>query len=201
MKWRIALLIAVAMAAPPQSADGYEIRYREQFYRLYHYEFYQSSRDIAEVIFWLESALAADFANPLNAIARIETEREWERYRYLFTMHLNLLLVQQVLLWGAHYNKFDAFFYNAPFRDANLESLDRAESLFRYALGYWEEAVRWSEQAEAIRFVHLEEVQAWEDESFRIATGDLDYDEIIREHLRRLEEVRAEFEAMDDTTY
>ena len=42
---------------------------------------------------------------------------------------------------------------------------------------------------------------AWEDEYWRIETGDLDYREIIDEQLARLAKVRATFEAMDEKTY
>jgi hypothetical protein len=49
--------------------------------------------------------------------------------------------------------------------------------------------------------VHLQEIQAWEDECWRIETGDLDYREIIDEQLARLARVRATFEAMDENTY
>ena len=51
------------------------------------------------------------------------------------------------------------------------------------------------------RWIHLEEIQYWEDEAFRIETGDLDYKDIIEAHLARLNRVRDEFEAMDYDTY
>ena len=197
-------VLAVAtllLVLPIASADGHRILYREQLYRLYHQHFYGYPERIAENVYWLEQALRSDFANPLHALARIDNEREWEWYRYLFTMHINLTLVDLYLQWGAQYMKFQAFFYNAPWRDRNLESLDRAEELFRYALVYWEEAQRWSREAAPIRFVHLDRIQFWEDQHHRIRTGRLDYGRIIDSHLDRVAEVRAAFEAMDESTY
>mgnify|MGYP006296241325 CR=1 FL=1 len=193
------MLPALLLSVGPVHA--YRILYAEQLYELYHRQFYEYPQNIAENIHWLERALRADFANPLNALAVIENRTDWERYRYLFRMHVNLLLVEQFLLWASKYNKREAFFYNYPFRRQNLESLETAEALFQAALPYWEEARRWSSRAWELSFVHIEEIQYWADQNHRIETGDLDYATIIAGHLADLEEVRSEFLAMDDSTY
>lgn len=193
------LLVLFAGSVRPVAA--YRLLYREQLYELYHRHFTSSPERIAENVYWLEQALRSDFANPLNALAEVSTDREWEWYRGLFTMHINLELVDLYLRWGAQYMKFEAYFYNAPWQRQNLESLDRAEQFFRYAQRYWEAAQRWSQEIAGIRFVHLEEIQYWEDEHHRIRTGELDYARIIDRHLDRVAEVRAAFAAMDETTY
>jgi hypothetical protein len=164
-------------------------------------QFYQYPERIAENVRWLQMALDADFANPLYALAEIENKTEWDRYRRLFMMHVNLKLVELHLRWASKYNKQAAYFYNAPWREDNLESLERAESLFNVALAYWEEALRWSAEAWELSTVHLEEIQKWADENHRIETGELDYEAIIGRHMQRLQEVRAAFEAMDENTY
>ncbi|MCG8477539.1 MAG: hypothetical protein MI724_00455 [Spirochaetales bacterium] len=198
---RAAFLAAVLIIATAGPSFAYRLIYREQLYGLYHRHFVMYPERIAENVYWLEQALRSDFANPLNALAEIRDEREWEWYRYLFTMHINLKLVELYLMWGAEYTKFEAYFYNAPWQRENLESLDRAEEFFRYAVRYWEAAQRWSQEASSIRFVHLEEIQRWEDDHHRIRTGDLDYGRIIERHLDRVAEVRAAFLAMDWETY
>lgn len=200
---RIAIILFAGMLLVGQlwSATAYRLIYREQLYRLYHQHFYNYPERIAENVYWLEQALRSDFANTLYALARIDNEREWEWYRYLFTMHINLRLVDLYLQWGAQYMKFEAYFYNAPWRRQNLESLDRAEELFEYARVYWDEAQRWSREAAPIRFIHLDRIQYWEDQHHRIRTGDLDYGRIIDSHLDRVAEVRAVFEAQDAGTY
>ncbi|MFP4362453.1 MAG: hypothetical protein ACLFR1_01155 [Spirochaetia bacterium] len=193
------LLILFLSSVPGYS---YRILYAEQFYRLYHRHFTMYPEDCLENIYYLEQALRADFANPLNAVARdIETPQQWERYRYLFSMHVNLKLVELYLMLGSKYDKFHAYFYNAPFRRQNLESLEIAQESYEYALVYWEEALSWAEQAWSVPYFHLEEIQYWEDESTRIYNGDLDYGEIINDHLDRLESVRRAFEEMDEDTY
>lgn len=195
------LLILGSAVAVPQQVIGYRLIYREQLYELYHRDFTPTPERIAENVYWLEQALRSDFANPLYALAEIETPREWQWYRLLFSMHINLLLTDLYLQWGAQFMKFEARFYNAPWRRQNLESLDRAEALFRYAEHAWDAARRHSEEAAPIRFVHLEEIQRWEDEHHRIRSGDLDYGEIIARHLDRVAEVRAAFVSMDAETY
>ena len=49
--------------------------------------------------------------------------------------------------------------------------------------------------------MYLTDVQAWEDEAYRIADGSLDYGRIIERELERLAAVRAAFEAMDEAGY
>lgn len=185
----------------PHNGNAYNIYYAEQYYKLYHQNFYQYPEDFKENIWYLERALKRPFVNPLNAMATIDDQQEWSRYRSLFKMHVNLEMVKQYRLWGAEYDKRVAYFYNQPWKDQNLESLEIAEHYYETALHYWEEALLWWAQLEKMPYMHLEEVQAWEDERFRISSGDLDYQEIILQDLQRLSKVRIDFEAMDENTY
>ena len=195
----LGLIILSLLSVQPVSA--YRLIYREQLYELYHQHFYMYPERIAENVYWLERTLEADYANPLNALATVEDEQEWEWYRDLFSMHVNLKLTQLYLQWGAQYMKWNAYFYNAPWQRQNLDSLEQAENFMNTARRYWEEAERWSREAAAFSYVHLEEIQDWEDEHHRIRTGVLDYDAIIDRHLQRLNDVREAFLAMDENTY
>ena len=200
-KMRRLVFAAVLVLFATSNAVAYKLIYKEQIYELYHVQLYQYPERIAENIHWIKLALRADFANPLYALAEIEHKRDWERYRYLFNMHLNLKLVELYLRWGSKYNKEQAYFYNYPWKQENLDSLIRAEDLFNRALRYWEEAQRWSDRAAELSLVHLEEIQAWADESYRIQRGSLDYEAIIKRHLSRLRQVREDFQNMDADTY
>ncbi len=186
---------------PLSSVSAWRILYKEQYYKLYHEQLHRYPEDTTESMFYLEQALKADFANPLYALAKVTDKTEWERYRHLFTMHVNLKLVYLSLTLGSKYDKMVAYFYNAPWKRQNLDSLKTAEQVYRSALGYWEEARKWSATAWGLRDVHLEQIQEWEDENARIETGDLDYAAIIAEQMARLERVRGAFEKMDNTTY
>jgi len=200
MLGRLLAAVALLVAGAAPQAAAYRALYAEQYYRLYHLHFYQYPDDTMENIFYLEQALQADFANPLYALARIDTPDQWSQYRTLFRMHVNLKLVELYLTLGVKYDKQVAYFYNAPWREQNLESLELAEQAYRVAVGYWEEARNWAFRLPRLYF-NLEEIQHWEDERARILGGDLDYGRIIDSHLQRLQRVRREFESMDQDTY
>jgi hypothetical protein len=185
-------------------AHAYIIKYKEEYYRLYHLHYIQYPDDTMENIYWLEQALKADFCNPLYALALIENETQWEKYRYLFTMHTYLKLIEQWLFLGNKWNKRNAYFYNAPWKEQNLKSLETAEACYKAALSYWDVAKEWAEKAygdSRFRFVNLPRVSYWEDEAWRIENGKLDYGRIIERELNALQKVREQFEAMDENTY
>jgi hypothetical protein len=193
-----AVFMAVALLAPP-FLDAYLAMYKEQFYRLYHIHYNQYPDDTIENIFWLEQALKANFANPLYAVARIETEEQYEKYQYLFMMHLNLKMIEQYLYLANKYNKRHAYFYNAPWKNENLKSLDIAEQCFKTARYYWTEAASWAEKARdsRFRFMRLANIEFWEDEAYRmIEIKTLDYGKTIDRELNMLQSVREQFQAM-----
>lgn len=181
--------------------DAFPVYYKEQYYKLFHIHYIQYPDDTIENIYWLEKARQADFCNPLYALAKIPDEKHWEKYRYLFNMHIELKLIEQHMYLGAKYDKQIAYFYYAPWKKENLESLQIAETAYRTALVYWKTAVEWSQKAEKLRFIHLPEIQYWEDESYRISQGELNYARIIERELERLQKVRAAFMAMNENSY
>ena len=181
--------------------SAYPVYFKEQFYRLYHTNYIQYPDDSIENIYWLEQARKADFCNPLFALARIPDQKHWERYRYLFNMHIELKMIEQHLQLGSKFDKQVAYFYNAPWKQENLESLKIAETAYRAALAYWKTAKEWAAKAQTIRWIYLPEVQFWDDESHRIVTGKLNYERIINRELSRLQKVREAFEAMNESTY
>ena len=181
------------------TGNAYLVTFKEQYYRLFHIHYIQYPDDSMENIYYLEQAMKAPFANPLYALALIENEVQWEKYRYLFNMHINLKMIEQYMFLGNKWNKRNAYFYNAPWRDQNLESLEIAERCYLAALHYWDEAREWAEKAGERRFrwIHLEKVQFWEDEAVRIERGSLDYGKTVRRELASLQRVRERFEAME----
>ena len=196
-----AIFILVILAGPLVSLSAWRILYAEEYYKLYHEHLYHYPDDTMEDISYLESALKADFVNPLYALAPIKDPTEWERYRDLFSMHVNLKLISCYLTLGSKYDKRVAYFFNAPWKRQNLESLDKAEAAYKVAYGYWAKVREWSAKAWALRAVHLDHIEEWETENFRVETGDLDYKDIIDEQLARVAKVRADFQKMDKTTY
>ena len=199
MKRFIILFFLLCFSLPFSFA--YKILYAEQFYKLFHLHFYQYPDDTMENISYLEQALKADFCNPLYALAKIETEIEYERYKTLFKMHINLKMIEQYLILGSKYDKFEIYFFhrNGPWREDICESLKTAETAYKVALYYWKQAKQWSKKAWSLRMIHLDEIQNWSDENFRIQTIDLDYKAIIQKHLARIKKSQAYLECTPET--
>ena len=185
---------------PLQNADAYMVKYKEDWYKLFHVHYQQYPDDCMENIYWLEKAVEADFCNPLYADAKITTEKEWEKYRYLFQMHINLKLIEQHLRLGRVYDKKCIYFYDAPWKEEYLSNMEKALSCYKAGLYYWKEAKIWYEKANAptFRFLYIEDLQFWEDERERIFTGELNYEKIINREVERLEKNISELKAMDE---
>lgn len=183
----------------PSSLSAYMVKYKEDWYKLYHVHYQQYPDDCIENIYWLEKAVQADFCNPLFADIKIETEKEWEKYRYLFQMHINLKLIEQHLRLGRSYDKKCIYFYDAPWKDEYLNNMQKALSCYQAGLYYWQEAKVWCEKANAasFNFLFITGKQNWEDERERIANGDLDYEKMLNREINRLEKNIKELHEMD----
>ena len=201
MKRLLFLLFTSFVTISPLSA--YKILYAEQFYRLYHKHFSQSPDDAYENIYYLGMALRSDFSNPLNALAEIQNETEWEKYRYLFYMHVNLRIIDSYIKLAVKFDRQKAFFFNAPWKEANIESLKKARECYSFAQNFWDDALKWSEKASEAKFAWLfiSDQQFWEDENYRIQQGDLNYGAILKKQIERVDRLIGEFEAMDNNTY
>ncbi len=201
LKTIIVSLCLIAFCAVQASA--YMVKYKEDWYRLYHIHYQQKPDDCIENIYWLEKAVQADFANPLYANAKIDTEKQWEKYRYLFQMHLNLKLIEQHLRLGRIYDKKVAKFYDAPWKDEYIRNLEKALSCYQSGLYYWQEAQLWAEKANVkeFNFLYLTDLQYWEDERERIKNGELNYTKMLEREIKRVSQVRDDFLAMSSKNY
>ena len=197
------ILISLIFISISTGLFSHDIKYLEGFYNLYVENFYQYPKDVNRNIYYLKAALGVPFSNPLYALAKIENKIQWEKYRYLMYTHINLKLVDSYLQLAKGLDKQKAYFYNAPWKEYNIKSLNEAEWYYLEAKKHWVDAVEWSSLAsdEKFMFLYIEDIISFEDESHMIQTGELDYNAIIDKHLKRLNEVRTEFEEMDATTY
>ena len=195
------ILLSLLLILIPSNVFAYKLLYAEQFYKLYHTHYIQYPEDSAENIYYLETALKRPFVNPLNALGIVKNEKEWERYRELFTMHVYLKLIEQYRLLAVKFDKFDAYFYNYPWKQENLKSLQMAEKYYNDALFYWDKVLEQVTTLADIKYIYIEGLEYWEDELFRIKSGELDYNEFINNDLTRLNEVRDAFNAMTPETY
>ena len=200
---RISAFLIALLCFFQMPMHAYMVKYKEDFYRLYHVHYQQFPDDCIENIYWLEKAAQADFCNPLYANAKIENKKQWEKYRYLFQMHINLKLIEQHLRLGRIYDKKVAYFYDAPWQEEYLRNLEKALSCYNAGFYYWQEAQIWAEKAgvKEFYFLTLTDVQFWEDELERIKTGELNYGAMLEREVKRVESVRDSFLAMDSKSY
>ncbi|MCK5201399.1 MAG: hypothetical protein KAR21_23755, partial [Spirochaetales bacterium] len=169
---RIIITILLFLVISNSQLWSYKLLYAEQYYKLYHQNLYQYPEDFNGNIWYLERALTRPFVNPLNALTQIKDQSVWERYRYHFYMHVNLKMVEQYRHLGSKYDKRLAYFFNEPWKEQNLKSLEIAESYYKAAEYYWGEALVWLEKVNTLDYYFLSDIQNWEDERFRIITGD-----------------------------
>ncbi|MDY2843947.1 MAG: hypothetical protein SOT81_08205 [Treponema sp.] len=195
-----AIFAAIALIFTVSPAFSYMVKYKEDYYKLFHVHYQQYPDDVMENIYWLEKAVQADFCNPLYAGVKIDNEDDWEKYRYLFMMHINLKLIEQHLRLGRTYDKKTAKFYDAPWKDLYIENLKKAKSCYEAGLYYWQEAKLWAEKANVgkFKFLFLTDIQNWEDERERVGNGNLDYDKILNREISRVQKVIDDFEKMGD---
>ena len=78
MKKRIfSIILAVSVFFVNTSpVFAYMIKFKEDWYKLYHVHYQQYPDDCIENIYWLEKAAQADFCNPQFTDAKITTEKE-----------------------------------------------------------------------------------------------------------------------------
>lgn len=195
-----AIFVAIALIFTVSPAFSYMVKYKEDYYKLFHVHYQQYPDDVMENIYWLEKAVQADFCNPLYAGVKIDNEDDWEKYRYLFMMHINLKLIEQHLRLGRTYDKKTAKFYDAPWKDLYIENLKKAKSCYEAGLYYWQEAKLWAEKANVgkFKFLFLTDIQNWEDERERVGNGNLDYDKILNREISRVQKLIDDFEKMGD---
>lgn len=187
----------------PQKTSAYMVKYKEDYYKLFHVHYQQYPDDVMENIYWLEQAVKADFCNPLYANVKIDDEKDWEKYRYLFMMHINLKLIEQHMRLGRIYDKKNVKFYDVPWKDIYIENLQKTLSCYQAGLYYWQEAKLWAEKANVKRFqfLTLTDIQNWEDERERIGNGKLNYEKILNREIARVQKNISDFESMTDKTY
>ncbi|MCR4743276.1 MAG: hypothetical protein K5866_10465 [Treponema sp.] len=195
------ILSLVLLIFPLSNLNAYMVKYKEDWYKLYHIHYQQYPDDCIENIYWLEKAAQADFCNPQFLDFKVTSEKEWEKYRYLFQMHINLKLIEQHLRLGRTYDKKEIYFYDAPFKEQYLSNLEKCLTCYQAGLYYWQEAKIWSEKANEAKFnfLFITDKQNWEDERERIKNGQLNYEKMLEREISRVENNIKKLKEMDES--
>ena len=184
MRLRILIFIIFLTLIFPQTMSARRLFYAEEFY-LYVMNLYYTNPNLERNIRFMQWSLNAPFDNPVRSLALIETENDFKRYKTLFRMHVNLLIIDSYMQLARRFDKEHVYFFNLCYAKNLKESFQIAEYYYRTGLNYWTEVQKYARQSDVIPGrINLDE---WEDELNGIMSGEIDYEIIILSHLEKLE--------------
>lgn len=193
--WKTILLFLLLIVL----VSGGKLRYKEEFYRLYYLPHYSSQTDYNRNIFWLQIAMSAAFAPPIQALAICETEEEYQKYQILLKMHLNYLIAKNHVFIAARYDKHKPLWFNRRYKKDILKSLDIAEYHYLCAQNYWEEVLRYKQEAETIKKTRIK-IDFLEDMIYKIDTDDVNYRRVTDRQLNKLKKTRSFFDSLSESS-
>lgn len=171
-----------------------KIRYAEQFYMLYVKNMSEVTNNILRNITYLKLALSAPFAPVVQSLYPAETQEEYIRYKYLFKMHVNFMLVRSYLQLGDRFYKEHIYYYNYLYKDAIYKSLLWAKYYYQLAYPYWDEVLKYIELAKRFEKNRTKACK-WEDEYYMIKGNIINYKNIID---RRIQDVDNNLKYIDN---
>lgn len=164
--------------------------YLEDYYELYGLKQYYNENTLRKNIERMKTALTCKFRHPSQALTKIETEEEYQKYRNLMFMHINMLILRDYLKIAARYDKRKIYFFNLEFSKEIQESLDIAEGLYKEAMPYWFEARRYAERASDFKITT--DLGFIESERYAIIHGETNFEKIINGYLTKVNEKKSE---------
>jgi hypothetical protein len=183
MKRILCVIYLASVLAAPLTAHARRLFYAEEFY-LYVLNLYQTNPSLERNIRFMQWALEAPFENPVRSLAVVKTEADFARYKALFRMHVNLLIIESYLLLGRRFDKEHVYFFNLWYAESLKDSFQIAEYFYTIGFNYWDEVLRYAGEADAVP--GRISIDAWEDELQDVLSGKLDYVAIISRHLEKL---------------
>ncbi|EEH01141.1 hypothetical protein QIA19_04535 [Borreliella finlandensis] len=186
------LFLLVSVAKINASSKFY---YAEQWYVIFNSQMKKNPENYKKNIFFLQKALKYPFGNPKYSLTKIETKEQWGKYKLLFKMHVNLLLVRQNLYLGDLFDTRNLHFFKTPEKDGIISNLEKSKKLYKLAINYYSEALKYHKKLENYKSVKLENdgITNWEDEYHKISLKELNYYDIIEKELLRIDETKAFF--------
>jgi len=175
-----------------------KIRYKEDFFRLYNQWLYADLDSVSRNIYFLELAYVVPFDHPIKALTPITNEQQYERYKNLLMMHICRLLTQEYINYGYMYMKENIYFYNEEFIKEYLDGYEIAEYYFNHARSYWEQAIKYAEDADTL-WEHKIDLLFLEDELYKIKMGDLDYYKVVSNLMERIQKNRKRIESLSSS--
>jgi len=159
--------------------------YVEDYYLLYGMKQYYNENSLRKNIERLKTAMNCKFRHPSQALVKVETEKEYLKYRKLMFMRMNILIMRNHMKIASRYDKRKIYFYNMEFSKDIRDSLDIADRYYREAIPYWKKAKKYANEASRIKITT--DLSSMESERYSIIHKDLDYGKIIATHLKKVD--------------
>ncbi len=164
----------------------YVPKHLEDFYELYGLPNAYTEHHIKRNIYYLYEAMSHKFRHPSRSLCKIENEDEFHKYRLLFFMHINQLIMRSFMRLASQYDVVYLLDHDMDFADELETSFLIARSYYMQALPFWDEAVKYAQEASQYSFTL--DLGGIESERYAIVRNELDYKRQIERHLNRLEE-------------
>jgi len=153
---------------------------------------YAQNHDYRRNIYWLQFALKMDFAPPIQALTICNTPEKYAKYQHLLKMHLNYLMAKNSVYLAARFDKHEPVWFNKPYRTDILKSLEFARYYYESAINYWQEVLKYKEEAEVYQAARIE-LDFLEDMVHKINTDQVNYQRVAQRQLKKLAETRNYF--------
>lgn len=164
----------------------------EDYYRLYYLTQTPKNQDHLGNLYWMQRALQAPFATPIEALVVPENEAQYRRYRTLVRLHLHYLMAETCVALGARFDKHEPRFFNRPWSDDIVKSLDVAKFYYDLAQRYWNDLLEDRKKLDADGGPRTELTFA-EEIPGRIDEGQLDLTRVLDRQRAKLEKTREFF--------
>jgi len=149
------------------------LRHAEEFYALYRETLYRGTENLNANAYWLLYALKSPFATPVQALAKIQTPAQWDKYKKLFHFQIYYFLTETNLRLGERYEKNNIFFFNYTYKKEIKEGLEIAKIYYQRAQTYWNKALELAKPLWELRDIELHgidgEVDIWQERVFRVS--------------------------------
>jgi hypothetical protein len=177
----------------PYKLHKWNPKFLEDYYELYGLKLHYNENELRKNIYFLKIGLQSRFRHPRNALCPIKDEEYYYKYRLLLTMHLNLQIMRSYMRLASLYDKRHLYFQNLDFAHELKNSFKLAEGFYKEAIPYWEKARENAFKAERIK--KEVDLGTLESTRYEITAGKLNFQEIIGDHLRRLDKKQKSVEA------
>jgi hypothetical protein len=149
---------------------------------------YYNENSLMKNIERLKTALQCKFRHPSMALVKVESDKEYFKYRNLMYMHINMLIMRGYLSIASRYDKQKVLFYNWDYAQEINESLDIADRHYAEALPYWDKVREYAQIASQVKITT--DLGFIETERKKIITGETDFGKIISDYRNGVREKR-----------